>query len=67
MDRPVLYSLVERLRAEDSLTEFAAALSTGEQRTRARVSEPVLPLVLAALHEEVGRGLIVVLPEDADA
>jgi transcription-repair coupling factor (superfamily II helicase) len=31
------------------------------------VSEPVLPLVLAALHEEVGRGLIVVLPEDADA
>jgi transcription-repair coupling factor (superfamily II helicase) len=62
MDRPVLYSLVERLRAEDSLTEFAAALPT-----RARVSEPVLPLVLAGLHEEVGRGLIVVLPEDADA
>jgi transcription-repair coupling factor (superfamily II helicase) len=62
MDRPVLYSLVERLRAADSLTEFAAALPT-----RARVSEPVLPLVLAALHEEVGRGLIVVLPEDADA
>jgi transcription-repair coupling factor (superfamily II helicase) len=62
MDRPVLYSLVERLRAEDSLTEFAAAMPT-----RARVSEPVLPLVLAALHEEVGRGLIVVLPEDADA
>jgi transcription-repair coupling factor (superfamily II helicase) len=67
MDRPVLYSLVERLRAEDSLTEFAAALSSGEQRARARVSEPVLPLVLAALHEEVGRGLIVLLPEDADA
>jgi transcription-repair coupling factor (superfamily II helicase) len=62
MDRPVLYSLVERLRAEERLTEFAAALPT-----RARVSEPVLPLVLAALHEEVGRGLIVVLPEDADA
>ena len=56
MDRPVLYSLVERLRAEDSLTEFAAAMPT-----RARVSEPVLPLVLAALHcelnsGEVGRG-----------
>jgi transcription-repair coupling factor (superfamily II helicase) len=62
MDRPVLYSLVERLRAEERLTEFAAALPA-----RARVSEPVLPLVLAALHEEVGRGLIVVLPEDADA
>src|SRR6476619_2580329 len=62
MDRPVLYSLVERLRAEDSLTEFAAAMPT-----RARVSEPVLPLVLAALHDELERGLIVVLPEDADA
>ncbi len=62
MDRPVLYSLVERLRAEERLTEFAAAMPA-----RARVSEPVLPLVLAALHEEVGRGLIVVLPEDADA
>ena len=34
---------------------------------RARVSEPVLPLVLAALHEELGRGLLVLLPEDADA
>ena len=34
--------------------QFAAALPT-----RARVSEPVLPLVLAALHEELGRGLIV--------
>src|SRR5215475_51777 len=62
MDRPVLYSLVERLRAEERLTELATALPT-----RARVSEPVLPLVLAALHEEVGRGLVVLLPEDADA
>src|SRR5262245_15700472 len=62
MDRPVLYSLVERLRAEERLTQLAAALPA-----RARVSEPVLPLVLAALHEEVGRGLIVLLPEDADA
>ena len=61
MDRPVLYSLVERLRAEERLTQFAAALPA-----RARVSEPVLPLLLAALHEEVDRGLIVVLPEDAD-
>jgi transcription-repair coupling factor (superfamily II helicase) len=67
MDRPVLYSLVERLRAEEQLTQLAAALSPAVQPTRARVSEPVLPLVLAALHEEVGRGLIVLLPEDADA
>src|SRR5262245_56588433 len=62
MDRPVLYSLVERLRAEERLTQLAAALPA-----RARVSEPVLPLVLAALHEELGRGLVVLLPEDADA
>jgi transcription-repair coupling factor (superfamily II helicase) len=62
MDRPVLHSLVDRLRAEERLQQFAQALPT-----RARVSEPVLPLLLAALYEEVGHGLIVVLPEDADA
>src|SRR5881275_2445148 len=62
MDRPVLHTLVERLRSEERLQQLAAALPT-----RARVSEPVLPLVLAALHEELGRGLIALLPEDADA
>jgi transcription-repair coupling factor (superfamily II helicase) len=62
MDRPVLYSLVERLRAEERLQEFAGTLPT-----RARISEPVLPLVLAALHDELGRGLVVLLAEDADA
>jgi transcription-repair coupling factor (superfamily II helicase) len=62
MDRPVLYTLVERLRAEEKLQQFAAALPT-----RARISEPVLPLVLAALHDELDRGLVVLLPEDADA
>jgi transcription-repair coupling factor (superfamily II helicase) len=62
MDRPVLHTLVERLRAEERLQQLAAALPT-----RARVSEPVLPLVLAALHEELDRGLVVLLPEDADA
>jgi len=62
MDRPILHSLVDRLREEERLRAFAAALPT-----RARVSEPVLPLVLAGLHEELGRGLVVVLPEDADA
>src|SRR3954469_8666927 len=62
MDRPVLHSLVDRLRAEERLQQFAQALPT-----RARVSEPVLPLLLAALYEEVGHGLIVLLPEDADA
>src|SRR3954470_5004917 len=62
MDRPVLHTLVERLRAEERLTQFPAALPT-----RPRVCGPVLPLVLAALHEELERGLVVVLPEDADA
>jgi transcription-repair coupling factor (superfamily II helicase) len=62
MDRPVLHTLVERLRAQERLQEFAAALPT-----RARVSEPVLPLVLASVHEEVERGLVVLFPDDADA
>src|SRR5438445_7421106 len=62
MDRPVLHALVDRLREEERLQGFAAALPA-----RARVSEPVLPLVLAALHEELDRGLIVLVPEDADA
>lgn len=62
MDRPILHNLVDRVRDQERLQQFAAALPT-----RARVSEPVLPLVLAALHEELGRGLVVVLPEDADA
>src|SRR4051794_10536011 len=62
MDRPILYPLVERVRAEERLQEFAAALPA-----RARVSEPILPLVLASLHDELGRGLVVAVPEDADA
>ncbi|TMK78467.1 MAG: transcription-repair coupling factor [Actinobacteria bacterium] len=37
------------------------------RRERARVSEPALPLLIAALHEELGRSLVVLAPEDADA
>src|SRR5881396_841222 len=33
----------------------------------ALVSEPALPLVVAALHEQLGRSLTVLVPEDADA
>jgi transcription-repair coupling factor (superfamily II helicase) len=62
MDRPVLSTLVARLRADDRLPAFAAALPA-----RARVSEPALPLLLAALHEELDRGLWVLLADDADA
>jgi transcription-repair coupling factor (superfamily II helicase) len=58
----VLYSVVERLRADERLQQFAAALPA-----RARVSEPILPLLVAALHDELARGLVVLLPEDADA
>ncbi|MHB8644009.1 MAG: transcription-repair coupling factor [Gaiellaceae bacterium] len=60
--RPVLYALVRELLRSEKLQELAEALPT-----RARVSEPALPLVVAALHEQVGRALTVLVPEDADA
>src|SRR5581483_7052580 len=59
---PILAPLVERLRADERLPALAAALPT-----RVRVAEVALPLLLAALYEELGRGLTVLLPEDADA
>src|SRR5687767_13765538 len=62
MDRPVLHAFVRELLALERLQAFAAALPA-----RARVSEPVLPLVLASLHEHLGRGVVCLLPEDADA
>jgi len=57
-----LSGLVERLRDDERFQHYAAAFPE-----RARVSEPVLPLLLAALHAELGRGLVALLPEDADA
>src|SRR5215208_3402546 len=60
--RPVLFALVRELLRSEKLQELAQALPT-----RARVSEPVLPLVVAALHEELGRALTLLVPEDADA
>src|SRR5580704_10134739 len=62
MDRPTLSPLLDRLRADPRLPGLARALPT-----RVRVAEPVLALVLAALHAELGRGLSVLVPEDADA
>jgi len=59
---PALSGLVERLRADERLQAYAEAFPE-----RARVSEPVLPLLLATLHTELGRGLVVLLSEDADA
>ncbi|HUK93879.1 MAG TPA: transcription-repair coupling factor [Gaiellaceae bacterium] len=60
--RPVLHPLVEELLVDERLTAFAEALPSA-----ARVSEPALPLLLAALYEHLGRALVVLLPEDADA
>jgi transcription-repair coupling factor (superfamily II helicase) len=62
MDRPVLHAFVEELVSDERLAAFAEALPA-----RARVSEPALPFVLAALHERLARGLVCALPEDADA
>jgi transcription-repair coupling factor (superfamily II helicase) len=67
MDRPtlqlpILHPLVREVAETDRLRELAQALPT-----RARVSESALPVVTAALYEEVGRGLVVLLPEDTDA
>jgi transcription-repair coupling factor (superfamily II helicase) len=62
MDLPALHPLVAELAAAERLTVFAEALPSP-----ARVSEPALPLLLAALHEHLGRSLVCVLPEDADA
>ncbi|HEV2711608.1 MAG TPA: transcription-repair coupling factor [Gaiellaceae bacterium] len=77
MDRPVLHALTQELAANERFQAFldelretrrGLAVEAGDRRgPRARVSEPALPLVLSALHTELDRGLLVVLPEDVDA
>ena len=62
MDHPILPPFVEELRESDRLRAFAEAFPAP-----ARVSEPALPLLLAALHEQLGRPLVLLAPEDADA
>ena len=62
MDRTPLHVLVRELAAHERFRSFAAELPT-----RARVSEPALPLLLAALHEHLQLPVTVVLPDDADA
>ena len=66
MDRPVLHAFVDELVEDERLAAFIAA-SLRDRGSRARVSEPALPLLLASLHERLGRGLVCALPEDADA
>jgi transcription-repair coupling factor (superfamily II helicase) len=62
MDRPILYPFAQELRGSDRLQAFAQALPAP-----GRVSESALPLVLASLHEELDRGLVLLAPEDQDA
>src|SRR5918994_212147 len=62
MDQPILHPFVREFRESERLRAFAEALPE-----RARVSEPALPLLLAALHEELDRPLFVLAPEDQDA
>jgi transcription-repair coupling factor (superfamily II helicase) len=54
---------VRELAASERFRAFLDELP----ETRARVSEPALPLVVAALYEELARPLVVLAPEDADA
>jgi len=63
MDRPVLHPLVRELADSERFRSFLEELPD----TRARVSEPALPLLIAALREELARPLVVLTPEDADA
>jgi len=65
MDRPVLHAFVDELVENERLASFATSLR--DRGSRARVSEPALPLLLAALHDKLARGLVCALPEDADA
>jgi transcription-repair coupling factor (superfamily II helicase) len=62
MDRPPLHAFVRELLEQERLAAFADALPA-----RARVSEPALPLLVATLHERLGRPLVLLAPEDADA
>src|SRR5262245_26835399 len=62
MDQPILHPFVAELRESERLRAFAEAFPAP-----ARVSEPALPLLLAALHEELARRLVLLVPEDQDA
>jgi transcription-repair coupling factor (superfamily II helicase) len=63
MDRPVLNVLAHELAESERLAAFGDEVGSAN----ARVSEPALPLLLAALHLRLRRGLVCLLPEDAEA
>ncbi len=60
---PFSNSLARELADSERLVAFAAAPPDAD----ARVSEPALPLLLAALHLHLQRGLVCLLPDDAEA
>jgi transcription-repair coupling factor (superfamily II helicase) len=60
-EQPALGVLAEAFAESERLREFAAAPAA------ARISEPLLPLFLAALFLVRGGPLTIVLPDDADA
>src|SRR5437867_111304 len=61
MDQPALHVLARRFAETERLRAFVA------EPKAARVSEPLLPLFLAALWLERGGALVCVLPDDAEA
>jgi transcription-repair coupling factor (superfamily II helicase) len=60
MDRPALNVIARRFAESEPLHAFV------EQPQPARVSEPLLPLFLAAVCLELGGPLVVVLPDDSE-
>src|SRR5256714_12543120 len=62
MTQPILRPFVAELRRSERLQAYGEAFPAP-----ARVSEPALPLLLAALDEELDRPLVRLAPEDADA
>src|SRR2546428_2017972 len=62
MDQSILHPFVAELRAAERLKGFAEAFPAP-----ARVPEPALPLLLAAIYKELDRPLVHLAPEDQDA
>ncbi len=62
MSPPILHPFVAELRRSERLRAYVEAFPAA-----ARVSEAALPLVLAALHDELARSLVLLAPEDQDA
>jgi len=62
MDRSPLHPLVLELAESERFRAFVDDFPAA-----ARVSEPALPLVLAALHQALARPLVCLLPEDEEA